>query len=482
MRSTNLSVIALVGFALSAEAQVNQQAKPAAPLKLEVTSKSAAARAEFWSGLDEWQSYSWEDAQHHFDRALALDSSFGLARAFKVNAAVMLGRPLDSAALDRAVAEAARASTAEGVLALAWREKALAHDKSAATLLHAAMQLLPDEPHLASEYVWSLASVDTKAALDSARALRARFPDFAALTPALAYLLLDARDTAAALAEAQRYPQLAPSQPGSYVVYGRFLQMQGKYADAEKQYRQSLAFAPRHAIPSYNGISALAELQVLQGTVAGAHQTLADAVLHATSVQDSIQYLQMLAGTELLLGDQRMALQRYDEIGRLWPSLPGNPGFNVGPLYHALVDAVYGDRRSVPKYLATLRIITPADSVPFEFSLANVYAYAGPQDSAFKYADKLAARASHNPAAGQVAHFARGELYLQTHRCDKALPELRQSDTTTVEIQEGIAECELQLGHRAEGLRWRDRLLARRDINLTDPGELHARIRAAQLR
>lgn len=87
-----------------------------------------------------------------------------------------------------------------------------------------------------------------------------------------------------------------------------------------------------------------------------------------------------------------------------------------------------------------------------------------------------------NPIAGQVAHFARGELYLQTHHCEKALDEFRQSDSTTVEIQQGVAECELQFGHREVGLRWRDRVLARWDVNLLDPGEIHARLRAVQLR
>ncbi len=481
MRSTYLTAIALVGFAATAGAQVNQQAKPASASRLELTSKSAAARAEVWSGLDDWQNFGWIDAQHHFDHALALDSSFGLARAFAVNAAVMLGRQLDTAALDRAVVDAARASTAEGVLALAWREKALGNDKPTATLLHAAMELLPDEPRLASEYVWSLSAFDRKAALDSARALRTRFPDFAPLSLAVASVILVSGDTAAALAEAQRYPQLAPMQPASFVFYGRLLQTQGKYAEAEKQYRQSLAFAPRHGIQPYNGITALAEVLVLEGNVAGARQTLAEALPRATSKDDSVQYLQMLGGTELLLGDQRSAIQRYEEIGRITASAPGNSGLSIGPLYVALVDAVYGDHRAVPKLLANLHITTPTDTVPYEFSVVGVYAYAGQQDSTFKYADKLAARASTNAVAGQVAHFARGELYLRTHHCDKALPEFRQSDSTFVEIQEGIAECELQLGHREEGLRWRDRLLARRDINLLDPGELNARMRAAKL-
>ncbi|HZI40828.1 MAG TPA: hypothetical protein VFD67_03975 [Gemmatimonadaceae bacterium] len=483
MRTTlPLTGIALVAVALAANAQVSQQANPAAATTLQLTSASAAAKAEFWTALDDWQNFSWPNAQHRFEHALALDSSFGLARVFAANAAAMRGLPLDTVALQRGVMDAARASTAEGAIALAWREKALQHDKPTATLLHAAMDLLPNDPHLASEYVWTLAAVDMKAALDSARAIRTRFPTFGPLSPALSYVLMQTGDTAAAMAEAQRYQQLAPGQPASFVYYGRLLQSLGKYADAEAEYRKSLSFAPRHAMTGYNGITALAEVQVLEGNATAARQTMTEAVQRATSGGDSVQYLQMLAGTQLLLGDQRAAVQSYDAISRVWPTLPDNPGFDLGALYVAAVNAIYGDRRSVAKHLATLHIITPTDTVPFEMSLANVYGYAGQADSTFKYADKLAARAPKNAIAGQVAHFTRGELYLQTRRCDKALEEFRQSDSTWVEIQQGIAECELQLGHRDVGLRWRDRVLARREVNLLDPGELHARMRAAELR
>lgn len=481
-RTTFSAVIGSLMVAASANAQVSQQANTTGVTRLDVTTTSPAAKSEFWNGLDDWQNFRWTVAQHHFERALGLDSAFGLARVFIANAALMRGNPLDERALDRGLLDATHASTAEGVLALAWREKARGHDRATATLLHAAMELMPDEPRLSSEYVWSLAAVDMSAALDSARAIRSRFPDFGALSPAFIYVLMQTGDTAGAIAEAQRYTQLSPGQPASFAYYGRLLQMQGRYAEAEAQYRRSIALGPDHAEAPYNGVTALAEVLVLQGNAAAARQVMTDALGKASSAYDSVQYLQARAGTELLLGDQRSALQSYEVIGRIVPGLPGYPGFNVAPVYQALTNAIYGDRRTVGKYLAQVHIITRSDTVPFEMSVVGIYAYAGQADSTFKYADRLAARAQGNAIAGQVAHFARGELYLQTHNCEKALEEFLQSDTTFVENQQGIAECELQLGHRDIGLRWRDRVLARRDVNLLDPGELHARLRAAQLR
>ena len=71
----------------------------------------------------------------------------------------------------------------------------------------------------------------------------------------------------------------------------------------------------------------------------------------------------------------------------------------------ALINAAFGDRKSVSKYLAPIHAIAPGDSTQVEMWRADAYAYAGQADSTFKYADKLAARASNNPVAGRVAHF-----------------------------------------------------------------------------
>ena len=120
------------------------------------------------------------------------------------------------------------------------------------------------------------------------------------------------------------------------------------------------------------------------------------------------------------------------------------------------MNAAFGDRKSVAKYLAPIHALAPGDSTQVELWLADAYAYAGQADSALKYADKLAARASNNAFAGRAAHFTRGQLYLTMRQCDKALEEFRQSDSTWVEVQAGNADCEMQMGHRAAALRLRD--------------------------
>src|SRR5690349_1936561 len=57
------------------------QPAPTTAGKLALTTRSAEAQAEFWKGMEDWQSYSYSSAQRHFRRAYALDNRFALARA-----------------------------------------------------------------------------------------------------------------------------------------------------------------------------------------------------------------------------------------------------------------------------------------------------------------------------------------------------------------------------------------------------------------
>jgi len=474
-----IGFVAFVTVAQTATSQVTQQSTASRGI-LELSSASSAAKAEFWLGVDDWQSFSYTSAQRHFDRAIALDPALGLARVFSAEAAALLGQPSRSADMERGVADATRASTAEGLLALAWREKATGREQAAATILRSVMDLLPNEPHVVSEYLWSLSGTDRKAALEVGRAQKTKFPTSGPLSVVISYLLLQAGDTTAALAEAERYTQLSPMQPGSFTWYGGLLQERGRYDEAEAQYRRSLTLAPRHADGTSDGVIALADLLQLRGNGAAARQVATEALQRATSLADSASYLRVLTGLALYAGDMKLAMSTFETLGRVAAPL-GNGAGSAAALM-ALTNAVFGDGKSVRKYLSDVHILAPGDTTQVEMWFAGIYAYAGQSDSTLKYAAKLAARASANPLAGHVAHFARGQLHLALRQCDKALEEFRQSDSTWVEVQAGNVECEMQLGHRAEAMRWRDRALAKRDLTLFDPGEIHARVRMMQMR
>jgi hypothetical protein len=221
-RTLALGCAVLLGIAGSTQGQAPQPNNPPAGAKLELSSASDAAKAEFWLGLEDWQNFTFSSAQKHFERATSLDPSFGLARAFAAAAPAINGLPVATAEFDRGLADAARTSTGEDVLSLAWREKAFGRNASATSLFRAAMDLMPNEPRIASEYVWSLATTDAKAALEAGKAARTKFPTSGGVALAVSNALLQNGDTAGAVAEAQRYTQVAPTQPASFVTYGDF--------------------------------------------------------------------------------------------------------------------------------------------------------------------------------------------------------------------------------------------------------------------
>lgn len=477
-----LIVALIAGLPTSVLAQGAQQQGDVMSGRLDPTTSSAAAKSEFMAGLDDWQNQSPTTAEKHFRRAIALDSSFGLAHVFAGAIPARTVEAFRSGELDHGIALAARASTAEGLFALAWRERAAHRPARSAQLFRAAMELLPNEPRLASEYVWELIEAgDNKSALDSVMAFRKRFPTFPPLCYPLAYLLTARGDSAEALAVSEEYTRLAPQSPASFAYYGRALQLRGRYAEAEAQYRRALSFAPAHPDFPFDPPSALAELYDLQGRTAEARTIAMEGIARAVDAPDSAFHMVIAARTFILAGEHRRALELLASARERSQFLGDGSSPRIDILL-AEANALFGDRRAVPTHLARVAIIDPADSSIVLGWHAIEYAYAGQPDSALAYADHLIDGAT--PATqwrANFAHIARGLAHREKRQCAQALEELRQADSTVVDVQAARAECESQLGNRAAAVMWRDRVLARRELGLR-PAAIYARARMKQMK
>ena len=68
-RTLALGCAVLLGIAQSTQGQAPQPNTPAPGAKLELSSSSDLAKAEFWLGLDDWQNFTFSSAQKHFERA-----------------------------------------------------------------------------------------------------------------------------------------------------------------------------------------------------------------------------------------------------------------------------------------------------------------------------------------------------------------------------------------------------------------------------
>src|SRR5438045_9536705 len=139
MRNTQLvAAIAVVAF-ISAAAAARSQTDTS----LKLTTKAPAAAAEFRAGVSDYQNLSFESAAAHFKAAIDADPGFGLARVLYAGTTFGLDQSRLESELSRGVADAARGSNKELILAAAYRERALGHTDVANSLFRAASPLMP---------------------------------------------------------------------------------------------------------------------------------------------------------------------------------------------------------------------------------------------------------------------------------------------------------------------------------------------------
>ena len=479
-----LTILIVLGLATTvaaapARGQAAQAANPAAG-KLTLTTKSAEAKAEFWKGLEEWQTGSYSNGVEHFRRASALDNSFALARVLSMGEYESRQRPAD---LDRAIGDAARQSTQEGLLALMWREKANGHFTEEKTLLRAAMQLMPNEPAPAVEYLWASTGDGTnpKQALDSAHAFIARYPKYTPLSFVALYLTMNAGDTVGAIRAAEELTRTAPNTGIAFDYYGNILQQARRYDDAVVQYRKGMAL-PEHPDYGWDPASALAEMYFLRGKYTDARAVATEALAHATSATDSAMYLAEIAGTWYATGDNRRGMQLLEQARQTSTTVGGVQ--NPIPLDYIIAEAgaLTGDLASMRSHLARVTPLTANDTAILIAQYADDYAYAGQLDSAMAYSDRLA-KVTTVPWAPGISHHTRAVALAAVKQCDRARSELAQApDTAGFELQLTRTECEFQLGNRAAALALRDRVVASQEFALFDPAYVKQRVRLAQMK
>ena len=467
-------------FSLRVKAQSSQPQDTSSAGKLTLSTNSPAAKEQFWRGMEEWQTGAYTSAMRRFRRAYDLDNTFALAHVFSMGEYYAREH---AAERDRAIGDAARQSTQEGLLALFWREKSVGNVEGMRAILRAAMQVLPKEPSVAVEYLW-LATGDSKTAkpaLDSAIALRARFPNYTPLAFPIRFLVLAGGDTAAALRASEEYTRIAPRTPAAFGDYGFFLQQLGRYDEAEAQYRKGMALGT-HPDYGWDPASALAEMLVMRGRYTDARAVATEALTRATDAGDSALYLAELAGTYFATNDNRRAVQLLEQARQKSPTI--GSGQNPQPLDYILAEAnaISGDLNAMRSYLGRRRPVTPQDSAILVANYAFDYAYAGQVDSAIAYSDRMA-KITTVPWTGPWAHRGRGVALSVAKQCSRAQSELAQAaDTASPQVRLARADCELLMGNRAAALALRDRAKESFDFQLFGPASVRERVRLAQMK
>jgi tetratricopeptide (TPR) repeat protein len=462
-RSTLGAIVALAALAAwttPTDAQpVTATATAARP---NLTSSSAEAREAFAKGLDDVAYLFNARGASQFARAVAADSSFGLARALYAAFAPGLDSTRRVAEASRAVADAAHASTGELLLATAARELVSKGPAAARPLFRAVSDMYPSDALFATWAATIGAGRQSPAqAAETARELTRRFPTYGAPYNTLAYTLFASGDSAGALDAAKRQVDLAPTQPNVQDSYGEMLQWNGRLDDAAAAYGEAARLAPTFS----EAFVGLAEVRQLQRRSADARTALTDALRNAQGIGDSLRYMTYLAQNAVYGNDLPGALRGLGLVAQTAEQRKLTDAAALAHANLAVVAALMGDKAAVARHSGDVSRLLPSSPPQIGRTLVGAYIVVGMTDS-------LRAIAARNDSA----FIAKAAVALVDGKPADALQSLAKADSTAPLVQELSAEAHAKMGHADIARAAQQRLLARRDLLYYNDDDLRAAV------
>lgn len=432
------------------------------------------AAAEFRAGIADFQNFSVEAAASHFEAAMNADQAFGLARVMYAGLTAKLTQPQRIAELNRGVADAARGSTSELVLAAAYRENFLDRDPAAATLFRAAAELMPTDRYIS--FTVAVSGSNPTTLVPALKEFVSRHPNYAPPYNNIAYSLWAQGDRAGALAAAKRQVELNPNAPNPHDTYAEILQWNGNFAEASAAYRRAAATAPR--FPEAH--AGLAEVDALQGRYDQARAHLNEAIAGAWTPQQKLTYMREITGTYALQGSSNDVLARqYEAIAS---EAMAQQNYAIAAIAAAQLAPLHANAgRSAESHKALAKAKAASPEVPWQVhyygavahGLMKHWAPANEELNALK-----AGRAANPAVSPTLVAAAEGFLLTQQGRAADALPILSAADTNSVLIINRLAEAHAALGHKAEADAWNAKISKNYALNLVDIPGANARRRA----
>ncbi|AHG90639.1 hypothetical protein J421_3102 [Gemmatirosa kalamazoonensis] len=465
MRNTNWRSLVVVAALLTAgAARAKAQAQPAANVRaLEPTGARAEAVAHYETGLDANLVGNFAAAARHLRMALDSDSGFGLARSEL--ALITGGRP-SIAQHDRAVADAAKGSAGEALMALAQREGAAGRGANARAIWDALAQMYPDDRRIALKR--ALSRTDT-ARLNLLRELARRAPEYA---PAHAYLavslvpsaILTYDQTVAdeALAAADAGLRAQPEGASLLGVRGYVAERLLRHDEAMQYLDRSSAAEPIDWVYYTKAEIASRDRKV---TLARAYLDSAITVSQSLPRRVGMRVTQALLRVEEgAIGDAVAGLRSIAQQAET-DNLPG-----AAANAHAVTSFLYaamGDTAAVGRELADAARLGESRA---DLAFWRIYAAAltGMGTTA---TEQLAAYVdeARNPDSGikpEYVHSATGLAALANGKYEEAIAHLKQGGADP-ENELATIEALTKLGRKKEAAAARDSLLARKNMDVS---------------
>ena len=229
-------------------------AAPADAGKIPITTSAEGARQEFLEGRSLAERLRVTDSIAHFDKAIALDPSFGLAELARANASPTGTEFL--AHLAKAVAAADRLSDGEKLQIAAANAGANARGPEQRRLLEQLVAAYPQDEraHFALGAVL-FGQQDPAGAIEHFKNANTIAPNYSAPYNQMGYAYRQLGDFANAEQAFKKYIELIPNDPNPYDSYAELLMKMGRFDDSIAQYRKALSI-DEHFLNSHMGIAA----------------------------------------------------------------------------------------------------------------------------------------------------------------------------------------------------------------------------------
>lgn len=361
--------------------------------RLQATTRSAEARSAFWGGVEDMTNVFPARARARFGQAVALDPAFGLARAFNTSIALGMDEAAIAREMERAVADAAGATTGELLVAMSLRASALDRDAEAAALITAASSILAADPVVAL----MATQVAPTAGVDGVALMIKRFPEFAPSHNTLAYQLWGRGDRAGAMEQVMLYVELQPQHPNAHDSYAEILQFEGRLPEALQHYQRAAELDPTFD-QAYAG---MAEVHVLMGHAPEARRSYAMAADHAPTAVSRINSMAASALTYLVERKPKDAVRALDAAATLAEQETSRGQAAGLHRTSALVEAMFGSRNAALAQLAKAGELGGLDTPVQNRFTALVEAVTGRPAEARAATERFASAVANGTAAQQ---------------------------------------------------------------------------------
>jgi tetratricopeptide (TPR) repeat protein len=370
MNSLRRAALALLLFPPVAVAQVQQSGSAIPPGTLALGNLPSGARDAVFASIDARQVWNWAGAYDQSNKALMIDSTFGLARLLRVDLSGAPTAALANAEYRRAAVDASGRAIGEGTYLSGLRATGVNSNR----LLGIAREMLPNDRRIALDHALSFLANER---LDSLRSLVRQFPDFVAPRIWLAYYLTISAYSASppqtyeALLVAESAVRLAPQIPGTHTVLGWVLFRQGRIDEATAH----LAAATRMDPMFENAFSIESEVFVHDGKPRGVDRARAaydSAITASPNLLRKINYRRDKAF--MLFYDGRKA-EGMTELAAVAKEYEAGAPATAATTYSQMAElagGTGGDSATIAGYMAEARRVSPNT----DLSVQAIQAYA----------------------------------------------------------------------------------------------------------